>query len=111
MDELVEVYIEGVKGSEGDGTEAVLISKEDIIKGLKLRAWVSVISSTIGAMIGERTERGDVILAEIMRRSCIMARDFEAMSDLLKASGGWRSWLVSLMGLLGKLVEMMGGWG
>jgi hypothetical protein len=81
------------------------------MKGLRLRAWVGVIGSTVGAMIGERTDRGDIMLAEMMRRCCIMARDFEAMSDLPKASGGWRVWLVSLMGLLGKLIEKMGRWG
>jgi len=111
MDELVEVYVEGVNGGKGERIESVLISREDVMRGLKERAWVGVIGSSVGAMIGERTARGDVMLAEMMRRSCIMVRDFEADDDIPKVSGGWNGWLLSIMGICGRMIELMGRWG
>jgi hypothetical protein len=78
MEELVEVYVDGV-GKNDDGN---VLNREDVMNGLRERVWAGVIGSIVGAMIGERNERGDVMLAEMMRRSCVMARDLRAVNDL-----------------------------
>ena len=107
MEELVGVYVNGV-GKSDDGN---VLNREDVMNGLRERVWAGVIGGIVGAMIGERSERGDVMLAEMMRRSCVMARDLKAVDDLPQSGGGWRSWLVSVMDVLGKLPELAGRWG
>jgi hypothetical protein len=107
MEELVGVYVNGV-GKSDDGN---VLNREDVMNGLRERVWAGVIGGIVGAMIGERSERGDVMLAEMMRRSCVMARDLKAVDDLPQSGGGWRSWLVSVMDVLGKLPELAGGEG
>jgi hypothetical protein len=53
------------------------------------------------------------MLLEMMRRSCGLVKDLDAAATLPKrgrALGGWGSWLVFIIGLLGRGMRLAGRW-
>lgn len=110
MEELVGVYLQAVNGDSGNGGKG-MVDRETVMKGLRDRCWAGVIGSIVGAMISERSERGDVMLVEMMRRSCAMVKDLGAAEDVPEVGKGWWSWVVAVMGVLGRVLEVTGRWG
>jgi hypothetical protein len=104
MEELVGVYVEGI-------WEETNIDREAVMEGLRERCWVSVLGAIVGAMVGQRSERSDEVLLEMMRRSCVLAKDLDAAATLPKGGSRWGNWVVSIMSVLGRGLELTGRWG
>jgi hypothetical protein len=62
-------------------------------------------------MVSQRSERGDEMLLEMMRRSCVLAKDLDAAATLPKGGSRWGNWVVSIMSVLGRGLELTGRWG
>jgi hypothetical protein len=103
MEELVGVYVEEI----GEGT---IVDGEVVMKGLRERCWVSVIGAIVGAMVGQRSERGDEML-EMMKRSCALVKDLDAAATSPKGGSRWGSWVVFIMSVLGRGLELTGRFG
>jgi hypothetical protein len=82
-----------------------------VMEGLRERCWVSVLGAIVGAMVGQRSERGDEMLLEMMRRSCGLVKDLDAAATLPKGGTRWGNWLVFIMSVLGRGLELTGRWG
>jgi hypothetical protein len=104
MEELVGVYVEGI----GEGTD---VDREVVMEGLKERCWVGVLGAIVGAMVGQRSERGEEMLLEMMRRSCVLVKDLDAAAALPKGGSRWGNWVVFIMSVLGRGLELTGMWG
>jgi hypothetical protein len=104
MEELVGVYVDGI----GEGTS---VDRSVVMEGLRQRCWVGVLGAIVGAMVSQRSERGDEMLLEMMRRSCGLVKDLDAAATLPKGGTRWGNWLVFIMSVLGRGLELTGRWG